>query len=261
VVFAQNGHLHQAAQAFTRARAMAPELLAPRLWLAQICLSLQLPDQSLQVVEGIHAEAQTLGLSRTNVTDLLSVEASAHLLKNDLPGAEQVVAKLEKEYPANEDLLATATEVYMKYGRYTNALATIEQQLQIRPDNPTALVNQGFSCLQLNAFERAIAPLSRVVSMETTNFTDLHYNALFNRAIAYLRSDKLAESQQDYEVLQKTFPTAFKVAYGLGEIAFRKKDTNAAMRNYQLYLENAPTNTAEAELIRTRLKELKGGAS
>jgi hypothetical protein len=75
-----------------------------------------------------------------------------------------------------------------------------------------------------------------------------------------LRGNKLEAAQRDYEVLQKAFPTAFQIYYGLGEVAWQKKDTNAAIRNYQLYLANAQTNTAEAKVVSERLKQLKPGS-
>jgi hypothetical protein len=87
-----------------------------------------------------------------------------------------------------------------------------------------------------------------------------NYSALLNRAIAFLRGDKLEAAQRDYEVLQKAFPTAFQINFGLAEIAWRRKDTNAAIQNYQLYQANAPTNTTEAKLVSARLKELKPGS-
>jgi tetratricopeptide (TPR) repeat protein len=116
----------------------------------------------------------------------------------------------------------------------------------------SALVNKGYVCMQLNTFDGAIEPLSRAFALETNN-----YSALFDRAVCYLKSDKLDESRRDYETLQKTFPTAFQINYGLGEIAYRKKDTNSAIRNYELYLSNAPTNTPESKFIASRIKELK----
>ena len=87
-----------------------------------------------------------------------------------------------------------------------------------------------------------------------------NHSALLNRAICYLRAGKLEPAQRDYEILQKAFPTAFQIYYGLAEIAWQKKDTNAAIRNYQLYLANAQTNTAEAKIVSDRLKELTSGS-
>jgi tetratricopeptide (TPR) repeat protein len=67
----------------------------------------------------------------------------------------------------------------------------------------------------------------------------------------------LDESQQDYETLQKAAPSAYQVYYGLGEIAYRRKDTNGAIRYYELYLSNAPPNLEEAKAIRERVSKLK----
>jgi hypothetical protein len=47
------------------------------------------------------------------------------------------------------------------------------------------------------------------------------------------------------------------VYFGLGEIAYRKKDTNAAIRNYQLYLTNSPPSNDEVRFVTGRLQELK----
>jgi tetratricopeptide (TPR) repeat protein len=160
-----------------------------------------------------------------------------------------------KQFPGDENLLATATQVYMAYGCYSNALGVIEQLLTLAPTNMNALINKGYACLQIGAFDQAIPPLTQVLAMDTTN-----HSALLNRAIAYLRSDKLDAAQSDYEVLQKAFPTAFQIYYGLAEIAWQKKDTNATVRNYQLYLANAQTNTPEAKIVSERLKQLKSGS-
>ena len=39
----------------------------------------------------------------------------------------------------------------------SNALATIEEELKIQPNNPSTLVNKGYVCIQLNEFDQAIA--------------------------------------------------------------------------------------------------------
>jgi len=255
----RGGNYRQAAQLFARVRALAPENLAARLWLAQLCVVGRFADQALKVLDEIHAQPEVFGLGRTNQTELLSVEASAHLLKGDLPGAEAVVDTALKKYPEDEGLLSAATQIYLNFGCHSNALGTIEQELKIRPDNQNALISKGYVCLQLGAFTEAIAPLTQVLAQETNNFSQVHYSALLDRAIAYLRSDKLDESQRDYEVLQKAFPTAYPIYFGLGEIAYRKQDTNAAVRSYRLFLANAPTNSPEVSFVNARVKELRGG--
>jgi tetratricopeptide (TPR) repeat protein len=258
----EQGKLHarfqlyrQAASQFARAVELAPGHLPARLWLAQLYITSYMPDDALKLVDDIHSHSHTFSIHKTNQTELLFVEASAYLAKNDLQGAQNAVQSVLQKHPDDEDLLGTAAHVYTLYGQHSNALSLIERHLKITPDDPNLLVNKGYAYIQLNLFEDAIAPLTRALALETNNSS-----ALLNRAIAYLRAEKFADAQRDYETLQKLFPTAFQVYYGLGEIAYRKKDTNAAVRNYQLYLTNSPPNTEESKLVRSRLKELNGSS-
>jgi tetratricopeptide (TPR) repeat protein len=111
--------------------------------------------------------------------------------------------------------------------------------------------------VQVAAYGEAIQALTKVLSIETNAASDLHTQALFGRAVAYLKSGKLDEARRDYETLQRTFPTAYQVYFGLGEISYQRKETNAAIRNYQLYLTNSPPNPEEIKAVEERLKELQ----
>ena len=90
-------------------------------------------------------------------------------------------------------------------------------------------------------------------TLETNNPT-----ALFYRAIAQLRGDQLDAALVDYEALQQQYPKAHQMYYGLGEIAYRRKDTNTAIRHYEAYLTNSPPNNPESAFVVDRLQELKG---
>jgi tetratricopeptide (TPR) repeat protein len=258
-IFVRNGNLRQAAAQFSRVVALTPENLAARILLAQIGVVGQFPKEALKVVAGIHADAKVLGLGRTNFADVLAVETTAHLALGDVPGAETVVRNTLNRYPGDEDLLATAATAYMNFGCYSNAVGILDEHLKITPDNAFLLAHKGFACLQLNAFFQAIPPLTRVLTLETNSTSDLYYSALLNRAIAYLKSEQYDDARRDYEALQKAFPTSHKIYFGLGEIAFRRHETNEAIRNYQLYLANTRTNTTEASNVVARLTELKRG--
>jgi tetratricopeptide (TPR) repeat protein len=244
----------QAAAQFERVIALAPENFFARIWLAQLCINSRLPDKAIDLVEQIRSEPSLRDAARTNRTQLLSVETAAHLAQKDVKGAEAAVETTMRQYPGDESLLDTASRVYLKYGCYSNALLTIDQQLALSPTNLNTLVNRGYAYIQAGAFEKAIASLTQVLAR--TN----DHAALLNRAICYLRVGNLEPAQRDYEVLQKAFPTAFQIYYGLAEIAWQKKDTNSAIRNYQLYLANAQTNTAEAKSVSDRLKGLTSGS-
>jgi len=252
--FVRNNLHHQAAQQFERVKTLAPRNLLARMWLAQLYVVNNLPSQAMQLISEIRKHPALFPVPSTNRTEMLFVEASAHLASGDVKGAEAAVKSAVLEYPGDDDVLATATQVYINYQCYSNALTTIQQELSISATNIMALINKGFVCIQLGAFEQAIPPLDRVLSLDTNQ-----HSALLNRAIANLRCGRLEAAQQDYERLQKTFPTAAQIFYGLAEIARQKQDTNTAIRNYQLYLAKAQTNTAEAKIVRERLKELRPG--
>jgi tetratricopeptide (TPR) repeat protein len=254
-IFLPNGLRRQAAYQFDRTKTLAPDNLSARLWLAQLYIVTQMPERALKLIAEIHEQPDLLKITRTNQNEMLFIEASAHLAAHDLPGAQAAVSSILKKYPADEGLLSTATQLYMNYSFYSNALTVIDKQLQLDPNNLSALVNKGFSSLQINAYDQAIPPLTRVLTIQSN-----YYPALLNRAIAYLRSDKLDAARHDYEVLQKALPTEYRIYYGLGEIAYRKRETNAAIRSYQLYLTNSPPDTEEAKTINARLKELKPGS-
>jgi Flp pilus assembly protein TadD len=203
------------------------------------------------MVGEIHSRSEKSNFPRTNLTELLAVETSAYLAKNEDQQAESAVQRLLDKHPNDEDLLLAATQIFLSYGRYSNALTRIDQQLKMTPDNPYLLVNKGYAHLQLRNYAQALPPLTKALTLETNN-----HSALLNRAIANLGATNLDEAQHDYESLQKAYPTAFQIYYGLGEIAYLRQDTNAAIRYYQLYLTNSPPGNQEAEFVSDRLKKL-----
>jgi tetratricopeptide repeat protein len=259
MIYMRNSLYRQAAAQFSRTAALETNNLASRLWLAQLNVLARLPDRALDVLAQLRANPARFGISRTNENELLFVETSARLAKGDEPAARAGVQKALEVNPNDTSVMATAAQVYTKYGDYSNAVEMIDRQLRLAPNDVGLLLNKGFVCLQMNAYEQGIAPLTRVLTLETNTASETYNTALLDRAIAYLRSDKLDLAKKDYETLEKSYPSAYRIKYGLGEIAYRNHETNTAVRNYQLYLANGPTNTAEAKQVADRLKELKPG--
>jgi tetratricopeptide (TPR) repeat protein len=260
LTFARGRLYRQAAREFDRAKVLiplsTPQNLSSRLFLAQLILAGRMPERALQEIAEIHSQADLLGVNITNAPDVLSIEVSAHLARNDIAAAEAAVDAAVKKYPADSALLSVASRAYINYHFYTNSQSLIDRQLALTPDNPTALVNKGYTCLQLKNYSEAIPPLTRALDLQSTN-----YLALLNRACAYLGAEKLDDAQRDYEALQKAFPKFYAVNYGLGEVAYRRKENAAALRYYNLYLDAAPTNNpamkTEIDAVRTRIKGLQ----
>lgn len=251
--FMQGGLYRQAAQCFDRVRALATNDLTSRLWLAQLNLMAGLPDQALTLTKEIRANPKAFALTSTNRNDLLALDASAYFAKNQPDQAVETIEGELKRQPKDTLLLATAARLYTDRGLYSNAHGVLDRHLKITPNDPLPLINKGVVHVRAKEYKEGIEVFTRLLATQTNNSL-----ARFNRAIAYLQSDMLDAAQKDYELLQREFPESFQVYFGLGEIAYRRKDTNAAIRYYESYLSNSAPTTAEAQTVINRLKELKG---
>ena len=253
VVLMRGGLSRQAVVPFHRVHELAPDNLAARLWLAQCYLASHLPDLALDMLREPLAKPEKFSLAGTDTSQLNILAASAYFQKKeDARGIELVQAEISRQ-PTNEVLWITAAQVYLRLGLFTNALSIIDRKLQDAPEDPIWLLGKGLASIQIKDYNAGIIALTHVLSIQTTN-TD----ARFNRAVAYLQCGRLDEARADYEQLGQTITNSYQIAYGLGEIAWRKHETNEAIKQYQAYLANASTNTAEATNIIQRLRELKG---
>jgi tetratricopeptide (TPR) repeat protein len=253
VLAAENGFIRQAVEPFNRVRQLVPDNLAARLWLAQIYLASRLPDRALDALREPLAEPAMFQLNATNSNQLNVFAAAAYFQKTNYTRGTELLELELSRHPTNNDLLITAAQVYVAHGLYSKALTVIDRKLELTPDDPTWLFGRGYACIQMKDYDDAIAAFTRLLAVQTNN-----PDALFNRAIARLNSGKLDAARADYEQLQTIVTNSFQIAYGLGEIAWRKHETNEVVRNYTLYLSIANTNTAEAKGVIQRLQEIQG---
>jgi tetratricopeptide (TPR) repeat protein len=246
-----NGLFRQAVAAFDRVRELAPDFFPARYLLAEIYLFYRLPDRALEVLREPMEQPGKFSIGETNATALNIVIASAYFQKTNFTRGSQLLELEISHHPTNDDLLATAAQIYQLSGLFTNALAVIDHKLESTPDDPNWLYKRAYIFMQLKNYDDAVTAWNRVLLMGTNN-----NSARFNRAVASLYDDKLDAARADFLQLQQTFTNSFQVAYGLSEIAWRRHETNEAVRNYGIYLANANTNTAEAKAVAERLREL-----
>jgi tetratricopeptide (TPR) repeat protein len=253
-LFVRQSLYRQAIQEFERVRTLAPDDVASRLWLVKIYALSRLFEPALGIVDEIKAAPRRFALTATNRTDFLIHEADARfgLGGTNVNVADDLLQAAITREPTNAYLLAGGAQVYLRYGLYTNAVVLFDRQLRLDPGNTNSLMNRSTACLQSGAFKEAIPTLDRLLTLQPSNSF-----ALFNRAIANLQAGQLAEAERDYRAVAKVFTNAYQVHFGLGEVAWRSKHTNDAIRYCQLYLSNAPPDTAEAATIRDRLRQLQ----
>jgi tetratricopeptide (TPR) repeat protein len=242
----------QAMKQFERVRQLVPDNLGARLKLAELYVLFHLPEPALDALRDPLADSKKFSLVETNETELHVLAATAYFLETNFTRGAELLETEVALHPNDDKLLAAAAQAFMAHGQFEKALGVIDRKLESAPDDLAWLYPKGYVLIQLKNYDAAIAALSRVLAVQTNNDS-----ALFNRAIANLNSDRLDAARADYLRLQQSFTNSFRVAYGLGEIAWRQHDTSEAIRNYQIYLANANTNTDEARTVLERLRELK----
>lgn len=201
-------------------------------------------------VQALMPGATNLEIPRKNM------EVMTRFQLGDVDGAEKEALATQARYPQDEAAIEALAQIYMLTGRMTNALAATDRQLKINPDNPTALLNKAGFHIQFGQFKEAIPPLDRLLAKQPESKA-----ARLNRAIAQLQSGNLDGAQRDYEALAKILPEAAAVYFGLGEIAYRRKDNAAALAHYQIYLKYGRTNSEEYQGVKRRVEELNRGAA
>ena len=252
-VFAEGGDIRQAAIQLERVIQLAPDNVTAHIWLGLLYAQKNLPDRALDLVKRMRARPEVFLTTSTNRTDLLVVETTALFSQNEIAAADKIIQTALQKNPSDVYLLNSAFQVCLNFSRYSNALVAVDGLLQITPDDSTLLANKGRMHFLLGDFNEAISTLTRALALDTNN-----YSAQLYRAIAYLSAEKFDDAQHDFENLQKTFPKYYQVNFGLGEVAYHKKDTNNAIRYYEACLADGGTNTTEAQSVLQRLKELKG---
>jgi tetratricopeptide (TPR) repeat protein len=253
IMAAENGFFRQSVAAFARIRELVPDNLAARLWLGQIYVISRLPDRALEALRDPLEQPERFSLVKTNQIQLNIIAAAAYLQKNDVVRGTKLFDTEIALHPTDDNLHNYVMQAYLAYGLFTNALTVIDHKLRLTPNDPAWLFNRGYVSIQSKAYDNAIDAFTRVLAIQTNNLS-----ALFNRGLACLNSGKLDAARADYTTLQQSLTNSFQVAYGLGEIAWRRHETNEAIRNFKLYLANANTNTEEATNVIKRLRELKG---
>jgi len=254
--FAENLLFRQAAQQFLWVKVLDPDNFEARTWLADLYLRGKWPVQSLKEIQEARDAWARKPLNSTNQVELVRLESWSYLAQTNFDKAIQVLQAAQQQYPQDPSLPKTLYDMFLMAGQFSNALAAIDQQLLLDPNNPRSLLNKSALCIQVQAYDQALPLLDRVVQLQPRNEA-----ARMNRAIARLQSGKLDAAQEDYESLLRLVPHMFRAYYGLAEIAYQRQDTSKAIKNYRLFLRYAPPDNKEIQTVSERLKSLESGST
>jgi len=152
-------------------------------------------------------------------------------------------------------LLLSKAAVFMRVERFDEANLALEEILSKEPDHPEALAYRGYLFLTREMYTNAIPSYDRLVALRPDNILP-H----LNRAIALLKSGQLDAAESDYLKVLELRPTEHRAHYGLGEIAWERKDYREAAEHYEAYLKftRKPGNQ-EARDVTKRLESIESG--
>jgi tetratricopeptide (TPR) repeat protein len=186
-------------------------------------------------------------------------EAQLYRSKQENDKAMAVLDRILKKFQTQPQVLLYKIYTLIELKSFSQAAKDVDRLLSVDPDNFEALLYKGVINIETKSFQPAIEPLSRVLQRQPG---DVH--ALRNRGWAYLQMGELPKAEKDYNTLRRLAyrEYVYVAYYGLGEIAYRRHDTDTARKYYDLYLLYAPKQDTpdlqeEKKLVTSRLNELK----
>ncbi len=249
-----NGFYCQAVAPLKRACQLDPDYLPARFSLARVYGMHHLPDLMFETLRAPDSHSDQS--SDADYRQLNLLLSAAYFQKNDLANGSRLLELVVSQNPTNQPLLTTIRQIYMNRGMFSNAMAVADMQLRFSADDSSFLTVRGYLDNQLSRYEEAIATLKHALEIQKENT-----NALFQLANAYFGAGNLDAARTNFESLQQTRTNSPQLAFCLAEIALRQHNTNEAIRNIEIYLPQAPTNTppgrAQAQLMEERLRQLK----
>lgn len=253
-ILERGNNFKQAAQYMLRFLAYQPEHMPAKISLVRLYVRSRAPELALQEIARLRSKADSL--TEENKVELTQYEAWAYASQKEVGKAEKTLQAALTQFPNSAEILNnTLVELYMENGGITNAFAVLQAQIAAQPENVNPMINYAALKIRNKEFADAIAMTDRILKIDPKNTF-----ALMNRAIACLEAGRLDDAEQSYNQLLPLLQSpVYSIYYGLGEIAYRKKNKEEALKNFDRYLQLIPAKSPEARLVKDRIKNLKSG--
>jgi tetratricopeptide (TPR) repeat protein len=166
--------------------------------------------------------------------------------------AVQQFARAQTLAPGQPDVVLRLAEQLIRLADYTNALAAANQALQLKPLDPDALFWKGCSLMLLKDYEGAIPLLNQSLTTQT------NFQTAMTLGFTHFQLGNLDAARQAYERAAQSRTNAYQAYFHLAQVAYRQKDTNAAISYIESYRSNTPPNLLDPGLVDYILAELRG---
>jgi tetratricopeptide (TPR) repeat protein len=231
----------EAEQKLLAAHAKYPNQPIITLSLVQYYLSRNELPKSLGLVDELVA-------ADSNNASLKLKKAELLLMMKESEKAHNMINQAIALKPKGVRTILYGAFVDIREKRYDEALKLLDRVLELDPDNVQALVYKANIFIEQKQNEKSFEALDKALDIQPANIA-----ALRNRAILNLKLANYSRAKKDYETLQRVLPRSHVVYYGLGDIAYQRKDYEEAAKYFQSYLKYAPS-TGSKELLEEREK-------
>lgn len=246
-MYLSTGNPHQALEAFARSMELAPDWTAPKLAQAQ-CQNL-LGNHATALALTDEASIPSAQLQGQFQATWLQARATALWKTGETNAALTFVNSIAAEQQQEAVVILAAADFLATVGHHNDERKCYEALLQRDPKRLEWIIMKGHAELRAGRPEPAIATLTQALVLEPTSVS-----ARLFRAVAFLQTGKLEAARQDYQMVLNNPASAPSALFGLGDIAWRERDTNAMISYYQAFLTNNVATSPQAALISQRLK-------
>lgn len=241
----------QATESFTRCVALAPDWLAPKLWLAHCYTRSRNFGGALKLTDNI--QASNPPPNGSSLAQLLECRVRALGGLGRTNDAARCLERFVEEHGQHREVLSVAAAFYAAVGQFQPELALREELVRRESANLEYLARKGLAELRLKRYEPAIATLTQVITIEPTN-----EQMRFLRAVAFLGAGQLEAARSDYlPFLRKPPSPSPSVSLALESIDGRERETDAVMRYYQQFLSNSVVASLQAASAFECLQQLQ----
>ncbi|MBN9692942.1 MAG: tetratricopeptide repeat protein [Verrucomicrobia bacterium] len=242
----------QAWDAFRRAEQLAPTETMARFGQIEALLQAGMYPQARTALNEVKQSPAAQTPSREFVAALQRLEIYYALTQGDIAGAERLIADARTQFASDTSLLDLLTELYIRQGRYDEAMPLLEQWRKQRPEDPPATLRLAAIYITRAQFETALRLLDQLLVLQPDN-----PGARLNKAISLLQLNRLDDAKREYQLVAERIPDLPMIQFGLAEISLRRKNTNDALEHLEKYLKNAPTNTVEYSNVVERVSQMR----
>ena len=241
---------HQAIAAFERCAELSPGWPMPRLFEALALIKTGAFARSLELATELEGRSESF--RGPGLALLLQCRVGALRGLGQTNEAWDCIERYVANHTKHVEVVSAAATLCAESGKFERELELLmELSARVKPD-AGLLTRRGLAEFRLGRNKQAAETLTLAL-----NIAPEDVQARLLRAVARLGDGQADAARADYQWLLKNPASAQPALFGLGNMAWREQDTNAAIRYYEQFMSNNAAATPQASVVSERLKQMK----